>query len=65
MLDLAKDDLIKQALLDSGKRRLDEVEKIEIAQDLEPGSYDIDINEIRDTYLLKSFRQNLLSFFKL
>jgi HD-GYP domain-containing protein (c-di-GMP phosphodiesterase class II) len=65
LLDLAKDDLIKQALVDSGKKRLNEVEKIEIAQDLEPGSYDIDINEIRDTYLLKSFKQNLLSFFKL
>jgi HD-GYP domain-containing protein (c-di-GMP phosphodiesterase class II) len=64
LLDLAKDDLIKQALVDSGKRRLDEVEKVEIAQDLESGSYDIDINEIRDTYLLKSFSQNLLSFFK-
>lgn len=64
LLDLAKDDMIKQALIDSGKRRLDEVEKIEIAQDLESGSYNIDVNEIRDTYLLKSFSQNLLSFFK-
>jgi hypothetical protein len=63
-LDLAADDISKQALIDSGKKRLDEVEKIEIAQDLEPGSYDIDINEIRDKYLLKSFKDDLFSFFK-
>jgi HD-GYP domain-containing protein (c-di-GMP phosphodiesterase class II) len=64
LLDLAADDISKQALIDSGKKRLDEVEKIEIAQDLEPGSYDIDINEIRDKYLLKSFKDDLFSFFK-
>ncbi len=64
VLDLAKDDMNKQALIDSGKKRLDEVEKIEIAQDLEPGSYDIDINEIRDKYLLKGFKKSLFSFFK-
>ncbi len=64
LLDLAKDDMDKQALIDSGKKRLDEVDKIEIAQDLEPGSYDIDINEVRDKYLLKGFKKNLFSFFK-
>lgn len=64
LLDLAADDVSKQALIDSGKKRLDEVEKIEIAQDLEPGSYDLDINEIRDKYLLKSFKDDLFSFFK-
>jgi HD-GYP domain-containing protein (c-di-GMP phosphodiesterase class II) len=64
ILDLAIDDISKQALIDSGKKRRDEVEKIEIAQDLEPGSYDIDINEVRDNYLLKDFKQNLFSFFK-
>jgi hypothetical protein len=64
LLDLAKDDISKQVLIDSGKKRRDEVEKIEIAQDLEPGSYNIDINEIRDNYLLKDFTQSLFSFFK-
>lgn len=64
VLDLAKDDMHKQALIDSGKKRLDEIEKIEIAQDLEPGSYDIDVNEVRDKYLLKSFKKSLFSFFK-
>lgn len=64
LLDLAEDDKRKQALLDSGKKRPEEIEKIEIAQDLEPGSYGVDINLIRDKYLMKSFKYNLFSFFK-
>ncbi len=64
LLDLAEDDRRKQALLDSGKRHLDEVGKIEIVQDLEPGSYGIDINHVREQYLLKSMKRSLFSFFK-
>ena len=64
MIDLAEDDKRKQVLVDSGKKTLDEVEKIEIAQDLEPGSYEIDINKIRDDYVLKSAKKSLFSFFK-
>ncbi|MGH1485730.1 MAG: HD-GYP domain-containing protein [Cellvibrionaceae bacterium] len=64
LLDLAEDERRKQAWLDSGKKRPEEVEKIEIAQDLEPGSYGVDINEIRDKYLMKSMKKNLFSFFK-
>ncbi|MFT6388665.1 MAG: hypothetical protein ACJAUP_002048, partial [Cellvibrionaceae bacterium] len=63
-LDLATDYLRKQALIDSGKKHVDEVEKIEIVQDLEPGSYGIDVNEIRDKYLMKSMKLDLFSFFK-
>lgn len=51
LLDLAEEDRRNQALVDKGKRTWDEVEKIEIAQDLEPGSYDIDVAAIRDNYL--------------
>ncbi len=51
MIDLAEDERRKQALIDKGKMTSAEVEKIEIAQDLEPGSYDIDIAEIRDKYV--------------
>ena len=51
LLDLAKDEKRKQNLVDSGKFNVAEVEKIEIAQDLEPGSYDIDVAGIRDNYL--------------
>ncbi|MBB3167233.1 HD-GYP domain-containing protein [Simiduia aestuariiviva] len=61
LLDLAEDDRQKQALIDSGKKRLSEVEKIEIAQDLEPGSYDIDIATIRDEYLFKPEKKGWLS----
>ena len=51
LLDLAEDEKRKQNLVDSGKFTVAEVEKIEIAQDLEPGSYDIDVAAIRDNYL--------------
>lgn len=61
LLDLAEDDRQKQAMIDSGKKRLSEVEKIEIAQDLEPGSYDIDIASIRDNYLFKPEKKGWLS----
>ncbi|UTA48566.1 DUF3391 domain-containing protein [Simiduia sp. 21SJ11W-1] len=61
LLDLAEDDRQKQALIDSGKKRLSEIEKIEIAQDLEPGSYDIDIATIRDEYLFKPEKKGWLS----
>ncbi|MDN3637286.1 DUF3391 domain-containing protein [Simiduia curdlanivorans] len=61
LLDLAEDDRQKQALIDSGKKRLSEIEKIEIAQDLEPGSYDVDIAQIRDEYLFKPVKKGWLS----
>lgn len=64
-IDLEKDDKDKQALIDNGKKRLDEVDKIEIAQDLEPGSYDIDIAAIRDAYLFSPEKKGgLFSFLK-
>lgn len=66
LLDLAEDERRKQALIDSGKRTREEVEKIEIAQDLEPGFYQIDVNEVRDTYLKSVGKRRFfgLSFFK-
>lgn len=71
LLDLAEDEKYKQDLIDKGKRTPAEVEKIEIAQDLEPGSFDIDIARIRDEYLFRSEdmsrpkkRKKLLSFLK-
>lgn len=51
LLDLSIDDKHKQELIDSGKKTRYEIEKIEIARDLEPGSLDIDISNIRDKYL--------------
>lgn len=62
VVDLAEDDQRKQALLDSGKRRPDEVQKMEIIQDMEPGSFDIDIAQIRDDYLFKLPKKGWLSF---
>jgi len=71
LLDLAEDAMRKQALIDKGKMTAYEAEKIEIAQDLEPGSYDIDIAAIRDGYIFDtggddfgepSKRKGILSF---
>lgn len=61
LLDLSEDDKRKQALIDSGKKTRYEVEKIEIARDLEPGSYDVNISEIRDQYLMKTEKTGLMA----
>lgn len=60
LLDLYEDDKRKQALLDSGKKTRYEIEKIEIARDLEPGCYEVDIASIRDQYLLASEGRGLM-----
>lgn len=61
LLDLSEDDRRKQELLDSGKKSRYEIEKIEIARDLEPGSYDVDISGIRDHYLMKTEKKGLMA----
>ncbi|WP_020209850.1 HD-GYP domain-containing protein [Gilvimarinus chinensis] len=61
LLDLAEDDKRKQAQIDAGKRTVEDAQKIEIARDLEPGSYDVDILKVRDDYLMSIERKGLLS----
>ncbi|WP_049723520.1 HD-GYP domain-containing protein [Gilvimarinus polysaccharolyticus] len=61
LLDLAIDDRTKQSLIDSGKVSLEDVQKVEIARDLEPGSFDVDIIAIRDNYLLATEKKGLLA----
>lgn len=61
LLDLSEDDKRKQELLDSGKKTRYEIEKIEIARDLEPGSYEVDISGIRDQYLMKTEKKGLMA----
>ena len=65
-LDLAADEKNKQAKLDAGKVTHAEVERIEIAQDLDPSAYEMDINQIRDIYLRRQTSPNkgFLSFLK-
>lgn len=65
-LDLAEDEKAKQAKLDAGKITHSELEKIEIAQDLDPGAYELDVNRIRDIYLSRQSTPNkgFLSFLK-
>jgi HD-GYP domain-containing protein (c-di-GMP phosphodiesterase class II) len=61
LLDLSEDDKRKQQMLDTGKKTRDEIEKIEIARDLEPGCYDIDIAGIRDHYLMQHEKKGLMA----
>jgi HD-GYP domain-containing protein (c-di-GMP phosphodiesterase class II) len=65
-LDLALDEKSKQAKLDAGKLTHAEIERIEIAQDLDPNSYELDVNLIRDIYLSRQSSPNkgFLSFLK-
>ncbi len=51
LLDLAEDDRRKQTLVDRRKISEEDAERIDIVQDLEPGSYDVDVAAIRDEYL--------------
>lgn len=65
LLDLSEDDKRKQALIDSGKKSRGQVEKIEIARDLEPGSFTVDVAKVRDQYLLKTEKKGIFSLFGL
>lgn len=66
VLDLAEHERINQSKIDSGKLTKHEVDRIEIVQDLEPGAYDIDVADVRDTYLQGKANQpkGLFSLFK-
>lgn len=61
LLDLSEDDKRKQALIDAGKKTRSETDKIEIARDLEPGTYDVDITGIRDQYLMKTEKTGIMA----
>jgi HD-GYP domain-containing protein (c-di-GMP phosphodiesterase class II) len=64
LLDLAKDEKAKRAKIDSGKYVSGEIDHIEIVQDLQPGSYEVDIDYIRDHYIHSKEEKGLLSKLK-
>lgn len=64
LLDLAIDDKIKQNKIDAGKLLRSEADKVEIIQDLEPGAYDIDVAEVRDSYIEINESKGLLALLK-
>ncbi|WNO08185.1 HD-GYP domain-containing protein [Teredinibacter sp. KSP-S5-2] len=64
LLDLAEDDRHKQHMVDSGKYHPSEITRIDIAQDLEPGAYGIDIARVRDDYIDKKMGKGLISLLK-
>jgi HD-GYP domain-containing protein (c-di-GMP phosphodiesterase class II) len=63
ILDLALDQKHKQGLIDSGKKKLKDVEMIEIASDLESDAFSIDIEHLRETYIFNPQKKKLFSFF--
>lgn len=64
-LDMAGDDKQKQVKIDAGKLTSAEVEWVEIAQDLEPGAYDIDVLSICDGYIQRTAEtKGLFGFLK-
>lgn len=64
ILDLAKDERDKQAKIDAGKLTRDEVEHIDIVQDLQPESYDIDLQRVQQRYIDKKQGNVLKSLFR-
>lgn len=64
LVDLAADEKEKQQKVDAGKVHPSELERVEIVQDLEPGSYDIDVAGIRDNYIAMKESKGILSLFK-
>lgn len=66
IIDLAEHEKINQAKIDSGKATRHEVDLIDIVQDLEPGSFDIDVAEIRDSYIEEKVSESsgLFNLFK-
>jgi len=66
LLDLAEMELRHKKALESTRKMVD-FDAIEIARDLEPGKFDIDIAKIRDEYLFKQVgktKKSLFSFLK-
>lgn len=63
MFDLAKDERDRQALVDAGKADFTTVGLVEIATDLEQGSFGIDVAEVREKYLFKGERNFLKGLF--
>jgi HD-GYP domain-containing protein (c-di-GMP phosphodiesterase class II) len=63
-LDLAEKDKYRQDLLDSGKFSPNELERLEIVQDLEPGTYNLDITSVRDIYLARGAKPGMLGAIK-
>ena len=65
LFDMTRDDKDKQALIDAGKMRFEDVGKITIKEDIEASRYDIDIAKMRHDYLFReNKKKNWLSFLK-
>lgn len=64
VLDLAQKDMRIQRQIDKGKKRAQDVERVEISHDLEPSSYPIDIAKVRDDYLFSKHKKGLFERLK-
>lgn len=61
---MAEKERQRQALVDSGKYGPDDLERVEIVQDLEPGSYNLDVAGVRDAYLARTAGGGLVAKLK-
>lgn len=57
--DLANKEQKIQSQIDKGKKRLEDVSRLDIVSDLEPGSFDVDIATVRDAYLFSEQKQGV------
>ncbi len=57
LFDLAEDERCKQAQIDAGKKTFRELERIDIAQNLQPDAYDVDVADVCDQYLFQTARR--------
>lgn len=62
LLDLAQLEERHKKMVESSRKVVD-FDVVEIARDLEPGKFDVDIAKIRDDYLLKQVGKSKKSFF--
>ncbi len=64
-LDMAADDQVKHKQAEAERTPADSIEWIEIAQDLEPGAYEIDVLKICQNYVsIKEPKKSLFGFLK-
>lgn len=64
LVDLAAQDKSLQAQIDQGKKKLSEIQRLEITRDLEPEKFNVDVAAIRDSYLFGSKKLSLLARIK-
>ncbi len=64
IVDLYEDDKQKQSLIDSGKKSIKQVNKIDIVEDIEPYDYPIRVTKMRLEHIANNTKKSFFSLFK-